>query len=141
MSERGIRSVVIAVDLFEAVSAVVGAVGLVVGFMAVPAQRPERDALHGLHRARAAPGRRGRRQRPSGCGRHRVRAPAARGAGFSGGGGITVGYLTIEIALIVLGSWAQMVWLLVGVLMIGLAALLWQAETYAAGVGGSHQPV
>src|SRR4029077_19607685 len=36
MSERGIRSVVIAVDLFEAVSAVVGAVGLVVGFMAIP---------------------------------------------------------------------------------------------------------
>jgi hypothetical protein len=56
-------------------------------------------------------------------------------------GGITVGYLIVEIALIGLGSWAQVVWLLVGLLMIGLAALLWQAESFAAGVSGSQQPV
>lgn len=36
MSERRIRIAVIAVDLFEAASAFLGAVGLVVGFMGIP---------------------------------------------------------------------------------------------------------
>ena len=43
--------------------------------------------------------------------------------------------------MIGLGAWPQVVWFLVGVLMIGLAALLWQAEARAAGVSTSRQPV
>ena len=45
-------------------------------------------------------------------------------------GCITVGWVIGEIAMIGLASWAQVVWMLVGVLMIGLAALLWQAESH-----------
>src|SRR2546429_2376561 len=44
-------------------------------------------------------------------------------------GCVTVGWLTIEIAMIGLGSWAQVAYLLVGLLMIGLAGLLWRAES------------
>src|SRR5579859_306047 len=51
-------------------------------------------------------------------------------------GGITVGYLTVEIAMIGLGAWPQVVWLLVGLVMIGLAALLWRAEHDTAQVTG-----
>jgi hypothetical protein len=141
MSEKGIRSAVVAVDLFEAVSAIVGAVGLVVGFMAVPLSvlsgTPFTDftvpalllgvVVGGSALAAAV---------VTAFGPRRLGSMASAAAGC-----VTVGYLTIEIALIGLGSWAQVVWYVVGLLMIGLAALLWQAETYAAGVGGSHQPV
>jgi hypothetical protein len=49
--------------------------------------------------------------------------------------------LTIEIAMIGPSSWAQIAWLLVGLLMIALAGLLWRAESRAAGSSGIHQPV
>jgi hypothetical protein len=52
-----------------------------------------------------------------------------------------VGYLTVEIAMIGLGAWPQVVWLLVGLVMIALAALLWQAEHASVQLTGSHQPV
>lgn len=42
--------------------------------------------------------------------------------------------------MIGLGAWSQVVWFLVGLLMIGLAVLLWQAESSAARVSASHQP-
>jgi hypothetical protein len=54
---------------------------------------------------------------------------------------VTVGWITTEIAMIGLGSWAQVAYLLVGVLMIGLAALLWSAESREMNVGGSRQRV
>jgi hypothetical protein len=44
-------------------------------------------------------------------------------------GCITLGWMSIEIAMIGLAVWAQVVWWLVGVLMVGLAVLLWLAET------------
>jgi hypothetical protein len=141
MGERGLRTAVVGVDLFEAVSAIVGAVGLVVGFMDIPLSvlsgTPFTDftvpalllgvVVGGSALAAAV---------ITAFGSRRVGALASAAAG-----GITVGYLIVEIALIGLGSWAQAVWLLVGLLMIGLAALLWQAESHAAGVSGSQQPV
>ena len=42
MGERGIRITLIVVDLFAAVSAIVGAIGLLVGFMNIPV-----SVLHG----------------------------------------------------------------------------------------------
>jgi len=48
---------------------------------------------------------------------------------------------TIEVGMIGVGSWAQVVWWLVGAVMIALAVLLWQAETHAVSVRRSHHPV
>jgi len=128
MTARHARNAVITIDLFEAASAFVGAVGLVVGLMSIPLRvlstTPFADftvpalllgfvvggsALVAAAMAAFAP-------RP-------YDAIASVVAGC-----ITVGYLIAEIALIGLESWAQVAWLLVGLLMIGLAALLWKAE-------------
>ena len=140
MSERGLRVAVVGVDLFEAVSAIVGAVGLVVGFMSIPL-----SVLHGTPFADftvpalllgvVVGGSALVAAALTAFGPRRYGALASAAAGC-----ITVGYLTIEIAMIGLGSWAQVVWLVVGLLMIGLGALLWQAEPSAAGVRGSQQP-
>jgi hypothetical protein len=131
MSERWIRGTAIAVNLFEAVSGIVGAVGLVVGFMNIPVSvlsgTPFTDftvpaLLLGVvvgGSALAAAG-------LTAFGPPRTGSYATAVAGC-----MTVGYLTVEIAMIGLGIWAQVVWLLVGLLMIGLAALLWQAESHA----------
>src|SRR5579859_1915504 len=56
-------------------------------------------------------------------------------------GCITVGYLSVEIAMIGLEAWPQVVWLLVGLVMLGLAALLWQAEHSTVHLPGRRQPV
>jgi hypothetical protein len=141
MGERGLRTAVVGVDLFEAVSAIVGAVGLVVGFMDIPLSvlsgTPFTDfTVPALLLGVVVGGSALVAAVITAFGPRRAGALASAAAG-----GITVGYLTVEIALIGLGSWAQVVWLLVGLLMIGLAALLWQAESYAAGVSGSQQPV
>ena len=141
MSESGIRGAVVAVDVFEAVSALVGAVGLVVGFMAVPLSvlsgTPFTDfTVPALFLGVVVGGSALAAALVTAFGPRRLGAPASVVAGC-----ITVGYLTIEIALIGLGSGAQVVWLLVGLLMIGLAVLLWQTESHAAGAGGRHQPV
>jgi hypothetical protein len=139
--ERGIRIAVVGVDLFEAVSAVVGAVGLVVGFMSIPLSvlsgTPFTDfTVPALLLGVVVGGSALVAAVVTAFGPRRFGALASAAAGC-----ITVGYLAIEIAMIGLGSWAQVVWLGVGLLMIGLAALLWRAEPYAAGVSGSHQPV
>jgi hypothetical protein len=141
MSEKGARIAVVGVDLFEAASAIVGAVGLVVGFMDIPVSvlsaTPFTDftvpalllgVVVGGSALVAAP--------IAAFGPRPFDALASAAAGC-----ITVGYLTVEIAMIGLGAWPQVVWFMVGLLMIGLAALLWQAESYAAGVRGSHRPV
>ena len=141
MGERGIRIAVVGVDLFEAVSAIVGAVGLVVGFMNIPLSvlsgTPFTDfTVPALLLGVVVGGSALLAAVVTAFGPRRFGALASAMAGC-----ITVGYLAIEIAMIGLGSWAQVVWLLVGMLMIGLAVLLWQAESYPAGLSGSHQPV
>jgi hypothetical protein len=141
MSERGLRIAVAGVDLFEAASAIVGAVGLVVGFMNIPVSGLAGTAftdftvpalllgvvVGGSALAAAV---------VTAFGPRRRAAAASAAAGC-----ITVGYLIVEIAMLGLVHWAQVVWLLVGLLMIGLAALLWRGESPAAAVSGSYQPV
>ena len=143
MNEKNIRIAVIVADLFEAASAFLGAVGLVVGFMNIPvsvldgtifADFTVPALLLGVvvgGSALAAAVIAAFRFWP----RH-FDALASAVAGC-----ITVGWLTIEMMLIGLGSWAQVFWLVVGVVMIGLAALLWQAESYAAALRARQQPV
>src|SRR5215471_11524320 len=111
MGEKGIRGAVIVVDLVEAVSAIVGAVGLVVGFMNVPLNvldgTPFTDftvpalllgfVVGGSALAAAAIAALGRRPADA-------LAPAAAGC-------VTVGWLVVEIAMIGLGSWAQVAYL------------------------------
>jgi hypothetical protein len=53
-------------------------------------------------------------------------------------GCVTVGYLVVEISLIGLASWAQVVWLLVGLLMVGLASGLCRAEGHTLRVHARH---
>ena len=141
MNVNGIRIAVTGLNIFEAASGIIGAVGLVAGFMDIPVSvlsgTPFTDftvpaLLLGLVVGGSA----------------LVAAvitafgPPSSGALASVVAGcITVGYLTVEIAMIGLGAWPQVVWLLVGVLMIGLAALLWQAGAHAAGVSASRQPI
>ena len=141
MSEKRVRMAVVAIDLFEAVSAFVGAVGLVVGFVNIPVTvlsgTPFTNftvpaLLLGVVVAGSA----------LVAGIIAVVGPRQSDALASAAAGcITVGWMAIEIAMIGLGSWAQVVWLLVGFAMIGLAALLWQVESHAVGLTGSHQPV
>jgi hypothetical protein len=138
MGEKRIRIAVIVVDLFEAVSAIVGAVGLVVGFMSIPSSvlsgTPFADFTVPALLLGAVVG--GSALLAAGfaaIGPRRFDALASAAAGC-----VTVGWLTVEIAMIGLGSWAQVVYLLVGLLMVGLAGLLWRAEAHA--VAGSRQP-
>jgi|SRR5579859_4626686 len=140
MSEKRIRIGVVAADVFEAASAIVGAVGLVVGFMDIPVSvlsgTPFADftvpaLLLGFvvgGSAVAAALITALQLRP-----YDALASAAAGC-------ITVGWLTIEVAMIGLGSWAQVVWWLVGLVMIILAGMLWQAEMHGATLVRSHQP-
>lgn len=139
MGEKRVRIAVVVVDLFEAVSAIVGAVGLVVGYMNIPVSvlsgTPFTDftvpalllgfVVGGSALVAAAIAVSGPRQ---------FDALASAAAGC-----ITVGWLTIEIAMIGLDSWAQVFWLFVGLLMIGLAGLLWRAESRETGVNGRRQ--
>jgi hypothetical protein len=139
MSKNVTRTTLVVVDLLEAASAGVGAVGLVVGFMNIPTTvlsgTPFADftvpalllgfvvggsALVAALIAAFAP---------------RWFAPASAAAGC-----ITVGWLVVEIAMIGLGSWAQIAYMAVGLVMIGLAALLWRAELQPA-IGTQPQAV
>ncbi len=140
MDEKRIRAAVVGVDLFEAVSAIVGAVGLIAGFMAIPLSilsgTPFADfTVPALLLGVVVGGSALVAAVITAFGPRRFGPLASAIAGT-----ITVGWLIIEMAMIGLGSWAQVVWLLVGLLMIGLAGLLWQAESHGAGVRGSPQP-
>lgn len=141
MGEKGLRVSVVVVDLFEAVSAAVGAVGLVVGFMNIPLtvlnSTPFADftvpaillgfVVGGSALVAAAIAMFGPR---------RIDALASAAAGF-----ITVAWLAVEITMIGLGSWAQVAYLLVGLVMVGLAGLLWRAESHRPAVETQHLAV
>jgi hypothetical protein len=121
--------VLVVVDLFLAVSAIAGAIGLVVGFMNIPLSvlngTPFADftvpalllgiVVGGSALAGAA---------IAAFGPRRYETMATAGAG-----GIVVGWIIIEIALIGLGSWLQPLYFAVGLVMIGLAALLERAKS------------
>jgi hypothetical protein len=124
MNERNARAAVVVVDLFAAVSAIAGAVGLVAGFMNIPVSvlesTPFADftipalllgfVVGGSALAAAAIALFGPR---------RIRALATAAAGC-----VMVGWIAVEIAMIGLGSWLQPSYFVVGLVMIGLAGLL-----------------
>src|SRR5579859_4966956 len=141
MRERNVRIALVVVDLFAAVSAFAGAVGLLVGYMEIPVSvlngTPFADfTIPALLLGIVVGGSALVAAIVAAVGVQAYDALAS-----SMAGSITVGYLVVEISLIGLGSWAQAVWLVVGLVMIGLAALLWQAETHAARPRSAHQPV
>jgi hypothetical protein len=148
MGEKTIRIAVVVVNLFAALSAFAGALGLVVGYMNIPLDvlrgTPFADftvpalllgfvvggsALVAALIALFGP-RRIALFEPL-----RFDALASAVAGC-----IMVGWMTIEVALIGLGSWLQLTYFVVGLLMIGLAGLLQWAESHETGVSAIHHP-
>lgn len=139
MGERGIRITLIVVDLFAAVSAIVGAIGLLVGFMNIPV-----SVLHGTPFADftvpamllgiVVGGSALVAAAIALFGPQRFEALASAGAGC-----IMVGWMTVEVAMIGLAIWVQAAYFAVGLLMIGLAGLLLVAESHHASIKGQHQ--
>lgn len=136
MREKGVRIAVIVVDLFAAASAIVGAVGLVVGFMNIPLSvlsgTPFSDftvpalllgiVVGGSALAAAAIALFGPR---------RIETLASAAAGC-----VMVGWMSIEVAMIGLEIWVQAAYFVVGLVMIGLAGLLEWAKPSTARVRG-----
>lgn len=124
MRQNAARIATVVVDLFAAVSAFVGALGLVIGFMNIPLTvlrgSPFSDFTYpalllgvvvgGSALAAAA---------ISVFGPRRIETLASAAAGC-----IMVGWMTIELAMIGLGTWVQPAYLVVGLVMVGLAGLL-----------------
>lgn len=128
MGERRIRIALVVVDLFAAVSAIVGAVGLVVGYMNIPLSTlngtPFADfTVPALLLGIVVGGSALAAATISVFGPRRIETLASAAAGC-----IMVGWMTIEIAMIGLAIWVQPLYLAVGLVMIGLAALLQWAK-------------
>jgi hypothetical protein len=144
MGERGVRIAAVVVDLFAAVSAFAGAVGLVVGYMDIPLSvlrtTPFADftvpalllglVVGGSALAAAAIALFGPR-RLTLLEPWRFDALATTAAGC-----IMVGWMTVEIAMIGLGVWVQALYFAVGMLMIGLAGLLQWTESHQTAASG-----
>jgi hypothetical protein len=140
MSEKELRIAVVGIDVFEAVSAFLGAVGLVVGFMNIPVTILSGTVFTDFTVPALLLG-----FVVGGSAFVAALVAAFEPPRYGGlasvvAGWITVGWLSIEIAMIGLDSWAQVAWWLVGVVMIVLGTLLWHSESYAASARGSHQP-
>jgi hypothetical protein len=148
MGERNIRIAVAVVNLFAALSAFAGALGLVVGYMNIPLSElrttPFADftvpalllgfVVGGSALAAALITLFGPR-------RIALFEPLRFDALVSAVAGcIMVGWMTIEIAMIGLDTWVQALYLVVGLLMIGLAGLLQWAESHVASVSAIHHP-
>ena len=129
MREKGIRIAVVLVDLFAAASAIVGAVGLIVGFMNIPL-----DVLQGtpfvdftvpaLLLGFVVGGSALAATAIAVFGPRQIETLASAGAGC-----IMVGWMSIEIAMIGLDIWVQGAYFVVGLLMIALAGLLHLAKS------------
>lgn len=148
MGERTVRIAVVVVNLFAALSAFAGALGLVVGYMDIPVSE-----LHGTPFADFTV--------PAlllgfvvggsalaatlialfGPRRIALFEPLRFDALVSAiAGCVMVGWMTIEIAMIGLDIWVQALYLVVGLLMIVLAGLLQWAESHVTGVSRLHHP-
>jgi hypothetical protein len=137
MGARGLRIALVGVDLLAALSAIVGAIGLVVGFMNIPL-----NGLHGTPFAdftvpalllgfvvggsalAAAAIALFRPWRGTLLGSWRLDALASALAGC-----IMVGWMTVEVAMLGLVIWVQAAYFVVGLLMVGLAVLLHWSES------------
>jgi hypothetical protein len=128
MTEKRLRIAVIAADLFEAASGIAGCIGLLTGGMNIPVSilqgTPFTDFTVPALLLGFVVG--GSALVAAAIALYRLRPLDA--VASAAAGCITVGWLTVEIAMIGLGSWAQVFWFAVGLVMIGLAALLWRAE-------------
>lgn len=124
MWQRAVRIGAVIVDLFAAVSAIGGALGLVIGFLNYPL-----SALHGspfsdftypaLLLGVVVGGSALIAAATSVFGPHRIETLATAAAGC-----IMVGWIVIEVAMLGLNSWLQPAYLAVGLVMVGLAGLL-----------------
>jgi hypothetical protein len=128
MRQRNVRIALVSVDLFAAVSAIMGAVGLIVGFMQIPLSElhgtPFADfAVPALLLGIVVGGSALAAATIALFGPRRFEAVASAAAGC-----VMVGWMTVEVAMIGLDVWVQPFYLAVGLLMIGLAALLQQAR-------------
>jgi hypothetical protein len=144
MRERNLRIALVVVDLFAALSAFSGAIGLIVGYMNIPLKVLHGTAfadftvpalllgivVGGSALAAAAIALFGSRKLAL-FGPWRLDALASAVAGC-----IMVGWMAIEVALIGLDIWVQPVYFAVGLLTIGLAALLQQAGSQEVGTSG-----
>lgn len=129
MRESVIRLALVVVDLFAAVSAIVGAIGLVVGFMDIPLSvlsgTPFADfTVPALLLGIVVGGSALVAAVIALFGPRRLESLASAAAGC-----IMVGWMAVEIAMIGLGIWVQAAYFVVGLLMIGLAGLLEWAKT------------
>jgi hypothetical protein len=134
MSERVARIAVIVVDLFAALSAIAGAVGLVAGFMNIPLSAlsgtPFADytvpalllgiVVGGSALAAALIALFGPRRTLLQQWRLEPLASAVAGC-------IMVGWIAVEVLMIGLTAWVQVAYFVVGLVMIGLAVLLQEA--------------
>ena len=132
MREKGVRIALVVVDLFAAVSAIVGAVGLIVGYMDIPLGvlegTPFADfTVPALLLGIVVGGSALVAATIAVFGPRRIEAPASAVAGC-----IMVGWMTIEVAMIGLEIWVQAAYFVVGLVMIGLAVLLQWAKAGAA---------
>jgi hypothetical protein len=132
MGAQGVRITLVVVNLFAAVSAIVGAVGLLIGFMEIPLSELEGTpftdftvpalllgiVVGGSALVAAAIALFGPR---------RLEALASAAAGC-----IMVGWMTVEVAMVGLDVWVQAAYFVVGLLMIGLAGLLQWTEFHQA---------
>lgn len=151
-TERRVRIAVVVVNLFAAASAFAGAVGLLVGYMDIPLSvlrtTPFADftlpalllggvvggsalgaAAFALAEPRIEPRIEPLRADALGLGPVGIGALASAIAGC-----VMVGWMTVELAMIGLGAWVQVLYLLVGLVMVGLALLLQWAEFGQVGV-------
>jgi len=124
MEEKGIRIALIVVNLFAAVSAIVGAIGLLVGFMNIPLTEltgtPFADfTVPALLLGIVVGGSALVAAIIALFGPQRFEALASAAAGC-----IMVGWMAVEIAMVGLDIWVQAAYFAVGLVMIGLAALL-----------------
>jgi hypothetical protein len=128
MNQRIIRIALIVVDLFAGLSAVVGCVGLVTGGIQIPLSLLRGTpftsyTVPGLILGIVVGG-----SALAAAAAALLKRRALDALTSLAAGGIMVGWITVEVALIGLGTWAQPFYFAVGLVMIGLAVLLWVAE-------------
>lgn len=136
MDEKGVRITLIVVNLFAAVSAIVGAIGLLAGFMAIPLSEltgtPFADfTIPALLLGIVVGGSALVAAMIALFGPRRFEALASAAAGC-----IMVGWMTVEVAMVGLDVWVQAAYFAVGLVMIGLAGLLQWAKTRQPDVRG-----
>lgn len=136
MEEKGVRIALVVVNMFAAVSAIVGAIGLLVGFMNIPLSElqgtPFVDfTVPALLLGIVVGGSALVAAIIALFGPRRFEALASAVAGC-----IMVGWMTVEIAMVGLDVWVQAAYFAVGLVMIGLAGLLQWARAHQPGISG-----